>query len=129
MELTGIPRPPSNKKAKKGTALVEIGDVIFGLKGSNTRELFVYTKNDTVFPFFGVTTENQLNQQGNSVELPFNKFPDTGLENLTIYNAAGRKLRIAGTQKDVWQGLKSGIYFITYLKNKEYNCRKIVITR
>jgi hypothetical protein len=129
MELTGIPRPPSNKKAKKGTALVEIGDVIFGLKGSNTRELFVYTKNDTVFPFFGVTTENQLNQQGNSVELPFNKFPDTGLENLTIYNAAGRKLRIAGTQKDVWQGLKSGIYFITYLKNKEYNFRKIVITR
>ncbi|MDH5684886.1 MAG: T9SS type A sorting domain-containing protein, partial [candidate division WOR-3 bacterium] len=69
------------------------------------------------------------NQQGNLTTVRFNRLPDLSNSNYIIYDAVGRKVRIAQSKEGRVQGLKPGIYFIASFNDKGYNFKKIVIIR
>ncbi len=130
VELTSLPSEIYRKKVKGGGSLLIVSGCVIGLKGANTQEMWRYVpldtlfnNNSTVFPPI-----NQNIQQANSILLKFNQLSNFSMENLTIFDATGRKVNIASRQGTLSQ-LKSGIYFLTAQTEKGNIFKKVVIIR
>lgn len=129
LELTLLPLLPSNKKVKSGGSLLSIAGGIFALKGSNTNELWLYLPTDTIFN--PLKTANALGRDEQIQSLPtikLNQLP-TLTDELNIFDVLGRQVKVSRTKEGIGQGLKPGIYFVTTLKDKPHNARKLVIIR
>ena len=130
VELASLPVEVSKKKVKSGGSLLITAGCVFALKGGNTRELWRYVPLDTLFKNkMSTKPVAKNNQQGNLTTVRFNRLPDLSNSNYIIYDAVGRKVRIAQSKEGRVQGLKPGIYFIASFNDKGYNFKKVVIIR
>jgi hypothetical protein len=124
VELTSLPLLPSNKKVKGGGSLLSIAGGIFALKGGNTNELWMYVPTDTIFnpaktpKAVGCGPLIVGNGKRRVEHTPTSNLPQS-LTELNIFDALGRKVRVCAKG---WQGLKPGVYFITF-RDKPYDSR------
>jgi hypothetical protein len=128
VEINPMPLQPSNKKVKAGGALLSMAGRIFALKGNKTNELWIYSPADTLFKEGG-RQQPANTQQDDLIDLPYNKLPDISTNNLVIFDAVGRKIRISPQVGGYLRNLKPGIYFAASLNSKDYYFKKFIVIR